>query len=86
MNKGKLIELVAKKTGQPKTVVADIINQSISAIVKTAKKEPVRLVGFGTFSVTKRKARKARNPRTGETIKIKAKKVLKFKPSKNVLG
>jgi DNA-binding protein HU-beta len=48
-------------------------------VTKTLKKgDKVTLVGFGTFSVSKRKARKGRNPQTGEVIKIKAKKVVKF--------
>ena len=53
----------------------------ITSVTKALKKgDKVTLVGFGTFSVTKRKARKGRNPQTGEVIKIKAKKIAKFSP------
>ncbi|MFC1841121.1 HU family DNA-binding protein [Thermodesulfobacteriota bacterium] len=50
--------------------------------LKKRKSEPVTLVGFGTFKVNKRKARKGRNPQTGEVIKIKASRVVKFKAGK----
>jgi len=60
--------------------VVDCVFSSITKALK--KKDSVALVGFGTFKVDKRKARKGRNPRTGEEIKIKAKKVPKFVPGK----
>lgn len=57
------------------------MNSFIGNVTKVLKKkDKVTLVGFGTFSVANRKARKGRNPQTGETIKIKAKKVVKFGP------
>ncbi len=77
MNKGDLVNEVAKVVStkkEAKTAVDCIFN----TITKTLKKDTVTLVGFGTFKVNKRKARKGRNPATGETIKIKAKKVPKF--------
>lgn len=78
MNKGDLINEVAKVVGSKKgaTAAVDCVFTSITKALK--KKEAVSLVGFGTFKVDSRKARKGRNPRTGEEIKIKAKKVPKF--------
>ena len=78
MNKGELINQVAKVVNTKKEAQAavDCVFQSITKALK--KKDTVTLVGFGTFRVDKRKARKGRNPQTGEVIKIKAKKVPKF--------
>jgi DNA-binding protein HU-beta len=80
MNKGDLVNEVAKVVGTKKEAkaVVDCIFESITKSLKKTKSEPVTLVGFGTFKVEKRKARKGRNPRTGEPIKIKAKRVPKF--------
>ncbi|MBW1998769.1 MAG: HU family DNA-binding protein [Deltaproteobacteria bacterium] len=78
MNKGDLVNEVAKVVSTKKEAQA-AVDTVFSAITKALKKkETVTLVGFGTFSVAKRKARKGRNPQTGEEIKIKAKKVPKF--------
>ena len=82
MNKSELIELVAKDAGISKTdarKAIEAIIYNLSQPLKEGKK--VSLVGFGTFYVSKREARKGRNPQTGETIKIPAKNVVKFKPS-----
>ena len=78
MNKADLVNEVAKVTGTKKEAQAavDCVFDSITKSLK--KKGTVTLVGFGTFKVDKRKARKGRNPQTGEEIKIKAKKVPKF--------
>jgi DNA-binding protein HU-beta len=78
MNKGDLVNEVAKVVSTKKEAVAavDTFLSSITAALK--KKGAVTLVGFGTFKVDKRKARKGRNPQTGEEIKIKAKNVPKF--------
>jgi len=78
MNKGDLISQVAKVVNTKKEAQAavDCVFDSIKKALK--KKDTVTLVGFGTFKVDKRKARKGRNPQTGEEIKIKAKKVPKF--------
>lgn len=78
MNKGDLVNEVAKVVSSKKEAQAavDTIFASITKALK--KKDTVTLVGFGTFKVDKRKARKGRNPQTGEEIKIKAKKVPKF--------
>jgi DNA-binding protein HU-beta len=78
MNKGDLINEVAKvvSTKKEAQAVVDCVFESITKALK--KKDTVTLIGFGTFSVNQRKARKGRNPQTGEQIKIKAKKVPKF--------
>jgi len=78
MNKGDLINEVAKVIGTKKDAQAavDCIFSTITKALK--KKDSVALVGFGTFKVGKRKARTGRNPQTGESIKIKAKSVPKF--------
>jgi DNA-binding protein HU-beta len=82
MNKGDLVNQVAKVVSTKKEAQAavDCVLQSITKALK--KKDTVTLVGFGTFKVDKRKARKGRNPQTGEEIKIKAKKIPKFVPGK----
>jgi len=84
MNKGDLINEVAKvvSTKKEAKAVVDCIFSTITKTLKKRKSEPVTLVGFGTFKVSKRKARKGINPQTGEKIKIKAKKVPRFVPGK----
>ena len=78
MNKGDLVNEVAKvvSTKKEAQAVVDCIFSCMTQVMK--KKGTVTLVGFGTFKVSKRKARKGRNPQTGEEIKIKAKNVPKF--------
>ena len=78
MNKGELIESVAKDLNSSKAEAERAVNSVLSNIKKNTKKG-VQLIGFGSFSVVKRKARKGRNPQTGEAIKIKASKAVKFK-------
>ena len=81
MNKKELIDSVANATGESKRTVSDVLDGTIGEIQKQIKKgERVSLPGFGTFSRRARSARTARNPRTGEEIKIKATKVPAFKP------
>jgi len=78
MNKGELINEVAKVVSTKKEAQA-AVDSVFSSITKALKKgKDVTLVGFGTFKVVKRKARKGRNPATGEEIKIKASKAPKF--------
>ncbi len=85
MNKGELIEVIADKADLSKAEAGRAIDETIKAITKALKKgEQVSLVGFGTFSVKKRAARTGRNPRTGETIQIKASKVPGFKAGKGL--
>jgi DNA-binding protein HU-beta len=78
MNKGDLVNEVAKVVNTKKEAqeAVDCVFSTITKAMK--KKDTVTLVGFGTFKVNKRKARKGRNPATGEEIKIKAKNVPKF--------
>jgi DNA-binding protein HU-beta len=84
MNKADLIDEVAKVV-ETKKAAAEAVDCMISAITKVLKKKgKVTLVGFGTFSVSKRAARKGRNPRTGKEIKIPAKNVPKFAPGKEL--
>ncbi len=81
MSKADLVERIAKEAGISKAAAEKSVNSFISGVTASLKKgEPVTLIGFGTFSVTKRAARKGRNPKTGAEIKIKAKKVARFKP------
>ena len=84
MNKADLIEEVAKVTCCKKEAVA-VVDTTLAAIKKALKKgNTVTLVGFGTFRVSKRKARTGRNPQTGKAIKIAAKKVPVFKAGKGL--
>lgn len=81
MNKKELIDSVASTTGESKRTVADVLDATVEQIQKQVKKgERVSLPGFGTWSRRQRSARIARNPRTGEEIKVKAAKVPAFKP------
>ena len=81
MNKGELIETLAKETGESKRTVEDVVNALVDTVTVQVKKgEKVQLPGFGTWERRARSARTARNPRTGEEIKIKATKVPAFKP------
>jgi DNA-binding protein HU-beta len=80
MTKAELIAQMAKDANISKAAAGRAHDSFFDNVTKTIKKEKkITFVGFGTFSVVRRKARKGRNPRTGETIKIKAKKVVKFK-------
>ena len=80
MNKGELIEAIAKGASLSKKDAGAALDTTLTTIQKTLKKgDKVTLIGFGTFSITKRAARTGINPRTGDKIKIKAKKVVKFK-------
>ena len=81
MNKADLIEKVSKAAGINKTQADAAINSLLSGIQGDLKKGGrVMLVGFGTFAVRNRKARTGRNPQTGASLKIPAKKVPKFSP------
>ena len=81
MNKAELVESVANATGESKRVVAGVLDEIVGTVQKQVKKgEKVTLPGFGTWERRARSARTARNPQTGEPIKIKATKVPAFKP------
>jgi DNA-binding protein HU-beta len=85
VNKTELIEHIASKSDISKAAATRALASIIEAVKKTLKKgDTVTLVGFGTFSVTKRAARTGRNPRTGAALKIKAAKVPRFKPGKGL--
>ena len=79
MNKAELVETIAKKTGSTKASVETTLDAFMESVtVSLTKGDPVALVGFGTFSVSKRAARRGRNPATGAELKIPASKVAKF--------
>lgn len=85
MNKNDLTGVVADKTGITKAQAADAVDAVFDAITDTLKKgDEVRLVGFGTFAVTRRKETKGRNPSTGAEITIPASNQAKFKPGKGL--
>lgn len=81
MNKAELITAIAAQSNLTKIDSKKALDAFIHVAGETLKSgERLTLVGFGSFSVTERNARNGRNPRTGETIQIEAKKVVKFKP------
>ena len=83
MNKQELIEKIAKDTGATKTHAAAALESALDGITKSLKKgNPITFVGFGTFKTSVRKARTARNPRTGEPIKIAKRRVPRFTAGK----
>lgn len=85
MNKTELIESIALQADISKTAASAALDATVSAISNALKKgDTVTLVGFGSFSVSKRAARTGRNPKTGEEIKIKARKAPKFTPGKGL--
>ena len=85
MNKSDLVDAVAKSADISKAAAGRALDATVDSIKKALKKgDTVSLVGFGTFKVGKRAARNGRNPRTGETIKIKAAKVPKFSAGKGL--
>lgn len=80
MNKTELIDKVAEESALSKSVAEQVVNSVFSAIAEAMKTgDKVTLVGFGTFSVSERAAREGRNPQSGQTMSIPAKKVVKFK-------
>ncbi len=85
MNKSQLIDKIAADAGITKGQAGDALSAFTDAIKNTLKGDDrVTLIGFGTFSITERKAREGRNPKTGATLQIPAKKVVKFKPGKEL--
>jgi DNA-binding protein HU-beta len=83
MNKADFVAAIADAAELSRTEAANAVDAMVSVITKTLKKgETVTLVGFGTFVVRKRAAREARNPRTGETVKVAASMNPAFKPGK----
>ncbi|NLN39487.1 MAG: HU family DNA-binding protein [Smithella sp.] len=83
MTKAELIGVMAQEADITKAAASDALDAFLGTIAKELKKTgKLGLVGFGTFSVVKRKARQGRNPQTGKAMKIPAKKVVKFKAGK----
>jgi DNA-binding protein HU-beta len=86
MNKSELVDKIAahKELSElKKNQIEAVLNETLSIIKNTVKKQDVTLIGFGTFSKSKRKARMGRNPQTGKEIKIAARTVPKFKAGKD---
>jgi Bacterial nucleoid DNA-binding protein len=84
MTKAELVDAIASKSKLTKSDSEKALNSMVHSIIGALKKgDDVRLVGFGTFSVSKRAARKGRNPQTGKEIQIKASKSPKFKAGKS---
>jgi DNA-binding protein HU-beta len=80
MNKAELIDAIASEAGLSKADAKKALDAFVSATIGALKKgERISLVGFGSFSVSKREARTGRNPQTGKEIKIAAKNVARFK-------
>ena len=87
MTKAELIDVMAAEAGISKKAAAKALDAYVCAVTKELKKGgKLGLVGFGTFSVVKRKSREGRNPQTGKAVKIAAKKVVKFKAGKTLQG
>jgi DNA-binding protein HU-beta len=86
MTKTELVEKMAKDAGITKVAAGTALDSFIDGVTKALKKKDgkVTLVGFGTFQKVRRKARKGRNPQTGEAIKIKASKTVRFKAGKKL--
>ena len=85
MNKAELVSKIAEDAGIGKSQANAAVDSFVDAVTKTLKSEgKVTLVGFGTFCISRRKARTGRNPKTGESIKIRAKKVARFKAGKEL--
>lgn len=83
MNKNELVAAVADRCGMSKADVSKAIDATLDTITDALKQDDdVRLVGFGTYTVSSRSATEGRNPRTGEPIQIPARKMAKFKPGK----
>ncbi len=87
MNKAQLVEAMSSNAGISKADAKNALDAFISTTSDALKKgDRVALVGFGSFSVSKRAERKGRNPQTGKEITIKAKNVVKFKPGADLSG
>ena len=86
MTKAEIVEKAAKDPGISKVAATAVLSSFMDSVTKALKKKngKVTLVGFGTFQKVRRKARKGRNPQTGQAIKIKATNVVKFRPGKKL--
>ena len=87
MNKADLVDAIAGETDMSKVGAGAVLNAFISSVTGALKNgDKVTLTGFGTFSISNRAARMGRNPKTGESIQIKASKVPKFKAGAGLKG
>ena len=87
MNKAELVDAISTETKLSKADSERALNATVGAIEKSLKKgDRIALVGFGSFTISKRAARTGRNPQTGKEIKIAAKKVVKFKAGTDLSG
>ena len=85
MNKTELVEFIATQADLSKAKAAEAVDAFVEAVTTSLKKgKDVTLVGFGTFTISKRAARTGRNPQTGATSKIAASKAPKFRPGKSL--
>ncbi len=85
MTKAELIDKIASGTGLSKADASRALDSTLNSVKMALKKgQKVTLVGFGTFSIKKRKSRKGRNPRTGDVITIPAAKIPKFAAGKSL--
>lgn len=85
MTKAELVETVASKVDLPRAVAERAVNTMFDELTEALRQgDKVNISGFGTFSVSERKARTGRNPKTGETIEIAASRAAKFKPGKTL--
>lgn len=80
MNKADLVNSISEKTGLSKSKTNEVVDAFVASVTESLRKgEKVTLVNFGTFNTSERDARKGRNPKTGESIEIPAKRVARFK-------
>jgi DNA-binding protein HU-beta len=87
MNKGDLINKVAESAGLTKAQATSAVNAALESVAEClVNGDKATLIGFGTFSVSKREARTGRNPQTGKSIKIEAKTSVKFKAGKELVS
>jgi DNA-binding protein HU-beta len=85
MNRAELVDALAKKLEFSVSKTNDVVSHILELMSKAlAKEDTIQLIGFGSFSVKKRKAREGRNPKTGETIKIPASKAVRFSVGKDL--
>ena len=85
MTKAELVEEVSEKTGLPKKQAEIVVNTVFESIVETLKTgEKIELRGFGSFRIRQRNARQGRNPKTGDTVSVPAKRIPYFKPGKEL--
>lgn len=85
MNKSQLVDILCKKTGLPKSKSNEVVTElTLQIAASLARGERCALPGLGSFTTKERPARKARNPRTGELVRVKAKKAAVFRPAQSV--